>query len=165
MGFRRGLRLLWAVPVVGAALAAGWMFGARSAENSSLTEGPATAPARLEEGTGRGPEPLVEAETAERSVQSARDEETNPIRVDGPEPRAVGGAADGLIGHQVAETLGAGLFGVDFQGKQRGAVEHLCVAQNGDFFCRQPLPQAELFQQVLGGVGEGDLAAVEFRFA
>ena len=61
--------------------------------------------------------------------------------------------------------LGAGLFGVDFQGKQRGAVEHLCVAQNGDFFCRQPLPQAELFQHVLGGVGEGDLAAVEFRFA
>ena len=95
MGFRRGLRLLWAVPVVGAALAAGWFFGARTAENSSLTEGPATAPARLEEGTGLGPEPLVEAETAEASVQSAMDEETKPIRADGLAAAAVGGAADG----------------------------------------------------------------------
>ena len=95
MGFRRGLRLLWAVPVVGAALAAGWIFGARTAENSSLTEGPATAPARLEEGIGLGPEPLVEAETAEASVQSAMDEETKPIRADGLAAAAVGGAADG----------------------------------------------------------------------
>ena len=95
MGFRRGLRLFWAVPVVGAALAAGWMIGARTAENSSLTEGPATAPARLEEGTGPGPEPLVEAETAEASVQSACDEETNSTRADGLAAAAVGGAADG----------------------------------------------------------------------
>ena len=95
-GFRLGMRPLWAVPVVGAALAAGWIFGARTAENSSLTEGPATAPARLEEGTGHEPETRIEAETAERSAQSAMDEETDPIRVDGPEPRAVGGAADGL---------------------------------------------------------------------
>ena len=95
MGFRRGLRLFWAVPVVGAALAAGWFFGARQAEKSSLTEGPATAPARLEEGTGPGPEPPVEAETAEASVQSAMDEETKPIRADGLAAAAVGGAADG----------------------------------------------------------------------
>ena len=95
MGFRRRLRLLWAVPVVGAALAAGWFFGARQAEKSSLTEGPATAPARLEEGTGPVPEPLVEAETTEASVQSAMDVETNTIRVDGHAAAAVGGAADG----------------------------------------------------------------------
>ena len=97
MGFRQGMRPLWAVPVVGAALAAGWFIGARpAAESGSLTTGPATAPARLEEGTGFDPETRIEAETAERSVQSARDEETNPIRVDEPDPRAVGGAADGL---------------------------------------------------------------------
>ena len=96
-GFGLGVRPLWAVPVVGAALAAGWFIGARpAAESGSLTTGPATAPARLEEGTGPVPETLVEAETAERSAQSAMDEETKPIRVDGPEPRAVGGAADGL---------------------------------------------------------------------
>ena len=96
-GFRLGMRPLWAVPVVGAALAAGWFIGARpAAEDGSLTTGPATAPARLEEGTGPVPETLVEAETAEGSVQSARDEETPPIRADGPDTRAVGGAADGL---------------------------------------------------------------------
>ena len=64
----------------------------------------------------------------------------------------IGGAADGLVGHQMTETLGTGLFGVDLQGKQRRAVEHLRVAQDGDLFCRQALPQAELFQQVLGGM-------------
>lgn len=95
MGFRRGLRLFWAVPAVGAALAAGWFFGAQRTEESSLMEGPATAPARLEKGTGLVPEPLVEAETAETSVQSAWDEATQPIRVDGPAAAAVGGAADG----------------------------------------------------------------------
>ena len=95
MGFRRGSRLVWAVPVVGAALAAGWFFGARQAEKSSLTTGPASAPARLEVGTGPAPETLVEAETAETSVQSAWDEETNTIRVDGLAAAAVGGAADG----------------------------------------------------------------------
>ena len=96
MGFRRGSRLVWAVPVVGAALAAGWFFGARPAEESSLMAGPATAPARLEEGTGPVPETLVEAETAEASAQSALDVATNPIRVVGSEARTVGGAADGL---------------------------------------------------------------------
>ena len=96
MGFRLGMRLLWAVPVVGAALAAGWFIGARpAAESGSLTTGPATAPARLEEGTGPVPETLVEAETAEASVQSAWDEETNTIRTDGHAAAAVGGAADG----------------------------------------------------------------------
>ena len=95
MGSRRWLRLFWAVPVVGAALAAGWFFGAQRAEKSSLTEGPATAPARLEEGTGPVPETLVEAETAETSVQSAWDVGTNTIRVDGHAAAAVGGAADG----------------------------------------------------------------------
>lgn len=95
MGFPRGWRLLGAVSAVGAALAAGWFFGARQAENSSLTEGPATAPARLEEGAGFVPETPVEAETAEESVQSAWDEETNTIRVDGHAAAAVGGAADG----------------------------------------------------------------------
>ena len=96
MGFRRGLRLVWAVPVIGAAVAAGWFFGAqRLDEGSSLMEGPATAPARLEEGPGPVPEPLVEAETAEASVQSAWDVETNSIRADGLAAAAVGGAADG----------------------------------------------------------------------
>ena len=90
------MRPLWAVPVVGAALAAGWFIGARpAAENGSLTTGPATAPARLEEGTGPVPETLVEAETAEASVQSAWDEDTNTIRTDGHAAAAVGGAADG----------------------------------------------------------------------
>jgi hypothetical protein len=97
MGFRRWLRRFWAVPALGAALAAGWFIGARpAAEESSLMAGPATAPARLEEGTGLDPATRIEAETAEGSVQSARDEESNPIRADGPDPRAVGGAADGL---------------------------------------------------------------------
>ena len=94
MGFRRGLRLLWAVPVVGAALAAGWFFGARQAENSSLTTGPASAPARLEQGPGPVPAAPVEAETAEASVQSALDVVTNTIRTDG-HAAAAGGAADG----------------------------------------------------------------------
>ena len=58
-------------------------------------EGPATAPARLEEGSGLEPEPRVEAETAELSVQSAWDVETNTIRVGGHAAAAVGGAADG----------------------------------------------------------------------
>ncbi len=95
MGFPRGWRLLGVVSAVGAALAAGWFFGARQAERSSLTEGPATAPARLEEGAGFVPETPVEAETAEDSVQSAWDVETNSIRVDGHAAAAVGGAADG----------------------------------------------------------------------
>ncbi len=76
-------------------MAAGWFFGARQPENSSLIEGPASAPARLEEGTGPAPETLVEAETAETSVQSALDEETHTIRTDGHAAAAVGGAADG----------------------------------------------------------------------
>jgi hypothetical protein len=58
-------------------------------------QGPATAPARLEEGPGIEPAPPVEAETAEHSVQSALDEETNTIRTDGHAAAAVGGAADG----------------------------------------------------------------------
>ncbi len=95
MGFRPWLRLLWAVPVAGAALAAGWFFGARAAQNGSLTTGPASAPARLEEVRGNEPAPLVEAETAEASVQSALDESDNPIRTDGRAAAAGGGAADG----------------------------------------------------------------------
>ena len=95
MGFRRGLRLLWAVPAVGAAVAAGWFFGAQRLEERSLMEGPASAPARLEEGPGITPAPPVEAETAESSVQSALDEGTNTIRTDGHAAAAVGGAADG----------------------------------------------------------------------
>lgn len=95
MGFRRGWRLIWAVPVVGAALAAGWWFGTRQAQNSSLTTGPASAPARLEMEPGPVPEAPVEAETAELSVQSAQDEANIPIRTDGPAAAAVGGAADG----------------------------------------------------------------------
>ncbi|MDD4341525.1 MAG: hypothetical protein PHO14_04745 [Kiritimatiellae bacterium] len=59
-----------------------------------MTE-PASAPARLNEERGSEPAPLDEAETAEQSVQSARNEEFTPIRVDGPAAAAVGGAADG----------------------------------------------------------------------
>ncbi len=95
MGFRRGLRLLWAVPVVGAAVAAGWYMGSLRLEKSSLMEGPATAPVRLEEVQRVDSLPPVEAETAEHSVQSALDVETNTIRVDGHAAAAVGGAADG----------------------------------------------------------------------
>jgi hypothetical protein len=95
LGFRRWVRLLWVVPAIGAAVAAGWFFGAQRPEQSSLIEGPASAPARLEKGTGPAPETLVEAETAEASVQSALDEETNTIRTDGHAAAAVGGAADG----------------------------------------------------------------------
>ena len=94
MGFRLGMRLLWAVPVVGAALAAGWFIGAQRPENGSLIAGPASAPARLEAGPGFEPAPPVEAETAEHSVQSALDEATNTIRTDG-HAAAAGGAADG----------------------------------------------------------------------
>lgn len=94
-GFRRWVRSWWAVPVIGAAAAAGWFAGAPRMEKSSLMEGPASAPARLEEGSGPAPGALVEAETAEASVQSALEEVTNPIRVDGPAAAAVGGAADG----------------------------------------------------------------------
>ena len=95
MGFRRGLRLLWAVPVVGAAVAAGWFSGSQRLEKSSLIEAPATAPARLEEEQRVESLPPVEAETAELSVQSALDVETNTIRVGGHAAAAVGGAADG----------------------------------------------------------------------
>ena len=95
MGFRRGLRLLWAVPAVGAAVAAGWFFGAQRLEERSLMEGPASAPARLEKGPGIEPAPPVEAETAVNSVLSALDEDTNTIRTDGHAAAAEGGAADG----------------------------------------------------------------------
>ena len=95
MGFRRWVRSLWAVPVIGAAAAAGWFFGSQRVEESSLMEGPASAPARLEEGSGPVSGTRVEAETAEHSVQSALEEVTNPIRVYGPAAAAVGGAADG----------------------------------------------------------------------
>jgi len=57
-------------------------------------EGPATAPARLEEGDGVKSAPPIEAETAVNSVQSALDE-TQTIRTDGHAAAAVGGAADG----------------------------------------------------------------------
>ena len=95
MGFRRGWRLLWAVPALGAALAAGWFFGARATENGSLTTGPASAPARLEEGSGPVPATPVEAETAEASAQSAVDVATNAIRTDRHAAAAGDGAADG----------------------------------------------------------------------
>ncbi|MGD9780555.1 MAG: hypothetical protein AB7V14_00220 [Kiritimatiellia bacterium] len=95
MGFRRGLRLRWAVPAVGAAVAAGWFFGSQPPGKSSLTIGPATAPARLEEVRGIDSAPPVEAETAEVSVQSALDEETHSIREGGHAAAAAGGAADG----------------------------------------------------------------------
>ena len=65
------------------------------AEASSLTTEPASAPARLMEADGPEPVRRDEAETAEKSVQSARNEESDPIRVDGPAAAAVGGAADG----------------------------------------------------------------------
>ena len=95
LGFRGGLRLFGVVVALGAAVAAGWLVRAQRPENSSLMEGPATAPARLEEGPGFEPASPVEAETAELSVQSALDVETNTIRTDGHAAAAVGGAADG----------------------------------------------------------------------
>jgi len=93
-GSRRLWRLLWVVPILGAAVAAGWFASEWQSENRSLMEGPATAPARLEEGRGVESAPPIEAETAVNSVQSALDE-TNTIRTDGHAAAAVGGAADG----------------------------------------------------------------------
>lgn len=93
--FRGRWRPLWAAVALGAALAAGWMAGSRRSEERSLTKEPASAPASLETDRGletAGPE---KAETAEQSVQSARIEETIPIRVDGHAAAAMGGAADG----------------------------------------------------------------------
>ena len=95
MGSRHWLRLAWAVPVVGAAVAAGWFFGAQRPAESSLMQRPASAPARLEEERGIEPAPPVEAETAVKSVQSAWEEDANSIRTDGHAAAAVGGAADG----------------------------------------------------------------------
>ena len=78
--------------------------------------------------------------------------------------RLIGGAANGLVGHQMAETLGAGLLGADLQREQRGAVEHLGIAQHGNLFAGQARPQAQAFEQRLRAMGEGDLAAIEGRF-
>lgn len=94
-GFRGGLRLLGVVAALGAAVAAGWLFRTLRTEKSSLMEGPTTASARLEEGHRFTPVTPVEAETAELSVQSALDVETNTIRTDGHAAAAVGGAVDG----------------------------------------------------------------------
>jgi len=94
MGFRRLGRLWWVVVALGAAVAAGWFSSRWQSEKCSLKEGPATAPARLEEVRGEEAAPSVEAETAVNSVQSAWNE-TNSIRTDGPASAAVGGAADG----------------------------------------------------------------------
>ncbi len=95
-GFRRRLRPLGVAAALGAAVAAGWMAGSRRSEESSLTMEPASAPASLKTGRGSDPAPGIEAETAERSVQSAWKVEDNPIRTDGPAAAALGGAADGL---------------------------------------------------------------------
>lgn len=57
-------------------------------------EGPASAPARLEEEPGTEPGIPVEAETAVKSVQSALDD-AETIRTDGHAAAAVGGAAGG----------------------------------------------------------------------
>jgi len=92
-GFRRLWRLFWVVPILGAAVAAGWFASEWQSENRSLME-PATALAPLEEDSGVNSAPPIEAETAVNSVQSALDE-TNTIRTDGPASAAVGGAADG----------------------------------------------------------------------
>lgn len=81
---------------LGVAIGAGWLAGSYWMAQRSLMTEPASAPARLNEERGSEPAPLDEAETAEQSVQSARHEESTPIRVDGPAAAAVGGAADGL---------------------------------------------------------------------
>jgi paraquat-inducible protein B len=93
-GSRRVWRLFWVVPILGAAVAAGWFASQWQSEKRSLMEGPATAPARLEKGDGVKSAPTIESETAVNSVQSALDE-TQTIRTDGPASAAVGGAADG----------------------------------------------------------------------
>jgi len=95
LGFRRGLRLLSAAVALGAAVAAGWLAGTRRSEESSLTKEPASAPASLETEPGGDAAEPEKAETAEKSVQSARIEDDNPIRTDGHAAAAMGGAADG----------------------------------------------------------------------
>lgn len=94
MGARRWWRLGWVAPILGAAVAAGWWTGLQQSKNRSLMEGPAPAPARLEEDGRMDPAVPTKAETAVNAVQSALDEST-PIRTDGPAAAAVGGAADG----------------------------------------------------------------------
>ena len=94
-GFRRWWRLVWVVPALGAAVAAGWLIRAWWPDNGSLMTRPAHAPASLEAETGLGPEVPLEAETTVNAGLSARVEETKPIRTGGPATAAVGGAADG----------------------------------------------------------------------
>lgn len=83
------------VAAIGAAIAVGrWIGWQQSAKSSLMTE-PASAPARQIEADEVEPVRPDEAETAEESVQSARHEEIEPIRADGPAATAGGGAADG----------------------------------------------------------------------
>ena len=95
VGFWRKLRPIGVVAALGAAIVAGWLASSWWMERCSLMTEPASAPVRLNEEYGSDLVPLDEAETAEQSVQSARNEDTDPIRVDGPAAAAVGGAADG----------------------------------------------------------------------
>jgi hypothetical protein len=94
LGFRRGMRFLGIAAALGGAVAAGWFFGLRWRQESSLTMEPASAPASLQEAHGNAGR-LAEAETAEKSVQSAWKVDTQTIRTDGHAAAAVGGAADG----------------------------------------------------------------------
>ena len=94
-GSRRWWRLGWVVPALGAAAAAGWLFSLYwPPHRSSLMTRPASAPASLETEIRRVPEAPIEAETTVNAGLSARVEETNTIRTDGPAAAAVGGAAD-----------------------------------------------------------------------
>lgn len=95
VGFWRWLRPVGVAAGLGAAIGAGWLASSYWMAQRSLMTEPASAPVRLNEERGSEPVPLDEAETTEQSGQSARNEELNPIRVDGPAAAAVGGAADG----------------------------------------------------------------------
>lgn len=113
--FRQGVALVCATLGLGMAAAAGWYFGGRSQEKGSLTETPATAPARLEmelpsvreaETPLPGPVPTEtpdivkaipqKAETAETSVQSASEPVmSNDRAATGAAPAAGSGAEEG----------------------------------------------------------------------
>ncbi len=72
----------------------------------------------------------------------------------------VGGLADQMVGHELAEIGSAAVFGGEVQRVRIGAVEHLGVADGANLVLRDMAPETEVFHQCLGGVGERDVAPI-----